>query len=406
MLDDSAQAPGRLRFPCRRIDPFTPPEQYVGEHGRPSLVDLEYGGQAWLVTEYKHARRVLGDTGFSSDSTRPAYPRFPVAPPKRMPGHFLSMDAPEHTRLRRTIANGFTVHALHPMRTVMVAYATELVDRVIRPDQPFDLVEEFAAPLHGRVMARLFGVPAEDHDLFRHCAEGLFAVETSPLSRAAATARLKRYLHRLLRDRARHENGSVIARLASNVESGDLTEDDAVGIAHLIVMAGQESTIGLLGLVIASLMRDRSEWRRVCDEPNRWARPAVREALRYWTVVHHGVARVAIEAADLSGAKVAAGDPVVVHLPSANRDPVMFLNPGQFRLARDPRTHLAFGHGMHRCLGGALTELEASIAVEALARRVPNLQLAMDEEKIEFLHDRLVYGVRKLLLVDTTGVIL
>jgi cytochrome P450 len=171
----------------------------------------------------------------------------------------------------------------------------------------------------------------------------------------------------------------------------------------LILVAGLETTVGLLALTVLSLLRDNGQWELVSRDPGRWAAPAVREALRYWTVVHHGVARVATRDVRLSGQQIRAGDAVVVHLPTANRDPRKYTDPDSFEITRDVRHHIAFGHGLHRCLGASLVQIEVTAAVEALARQVPGLAMAMAEEEVCYLHHMLVFGLQELVLAAGQG---
>jgi len=376
-----------------------PPREYAIGGGRPYRVSLAYGGDAWLITGYHAARTVLADTSFSSDSTRPDYPNFPLASRHRIPGHFLSMDPPEHTRLRRTVAADFTAQGLKALRPTMEAVAVELVEAMARQGPPADLIDGFAIPLHGRLVAELLGVPAGDRPFFQACARALQLHDASAAQRMAAGGRMNQYLNRLILTRraSASAGADVLSRLAMpQSDGGQLGLEDAVGVANLILVAGLETTVGLLGLTVLALLRDRAQGDLVRADPRSWAAAAVRESLRYWTVVHHGVARVATRDVEVSEQPIRAGESVVVHLPTANRDPEVYPDPDAFDIARDAQGHLAFGHGPHRCLGGTLAQLEVSAAIEVLAGRLPGMRLLDPAAEASFLHHMLVYGVREL----------
>lgn len=388
------QAP---EFPVPRTDPYAPPAEYASVDGAPRRVRLAYGGQAWLVTGYRQSRAVLADPSFSSDATLPEYPNFPLASKRYVPGHFLSMDAPEHTRLRRTVAGDFSAAALKPLRPAILGHCATLVDAMVADGSPADLVDRVAVPLPAMVAAELLGVPVEDRPVFQAAARDLQVHAATAARRTVAGGRMNRYLAGLVENKRRRPGTDLLSRLAVTPQAQrGLDDEELIGVANLILVAGLETTAGLLGLTVLTLLREQAQGERVRADPARWAEPAVREALRYWTVVHHGVARVATRDVEVGGRTVRAGEAVVVHLPTANRDPSVFPAPERYDIGRDARGHLAFGHGMHRCLGAVLAQTQASAAVEVLFARLPGLRRADDTEEPLFLHDMLVYGVRRL----------
>jgi cytochrome P450 len=385
-------------FPVARADPYAPPAEYRGESGAaPRRVSLAYGGAAWLVTGYRDARAVLADTSFSSDSTHPAYPNFPLASKRPVPGHFLSMDPPEHTRLRRLVAREFTAGALKALRPGIGEHASALVTAMVRGGAPDDLVRAVAVPLPALVAAELLGVPAEDRPVFQAVARDLQVHDASAARRAAAGGRMNRYLDELIGAKRHGRGADLLSRLAGpSAAAGQLSRQELIGMANLILVAGLETTAGLFGLTVLVLLRNPAQAELARSDPGRWSEPAVCESLRYWTVVHHGVARVATRDVRMSGRLIRAGDAVVVHLPTANRDPAVYPDPAMFDISRDAHAHLAFGHGVHRCLGGALAQLQASVALAELLRQCPGLRLPDPSAEPPFLHDMLVYGLRQL----------
>lgn len=394
-----------MLFPLKREDPFVPPAAYrSGEDEAPLRVRLVYGGEAWLVTGHRTARAVLSDsTGFSSDSTRPGYPAFPLFSKRPVPGHFLAMDAPDHTRLRRTVAAHFTGVRTQARSEAMTATAAELVEAMRDTGSPGDLVSAVSVPLPCLSSADMLGTPLEDRDFFLACTRDLQRHDATQAQRTLAAGRLNRYLVKILEAKMRHPGDDVLSVLAAAVsadrhpaEEDVLTLEEAVGVANLLIIAGLETTAGLLSLTVLSLLRDPGQFALVRSAPRQWAGPAVAEALRYWTLVQHGAARVATRDTELAGRPVRAGDAVIVHLASANRDPSAFAAPDAFDITRGTRNHLAFGHGAHHCLGSAVSQLQAELAVVELVTRLPGLRLAEPETAPEFLEDMLVYGLRSL----------
>lgn len=385
-------------FPQARSDPAHPPAGYARDGTRqPWRIPLAYGGEAWLVTGFADARQILADPSVSSDPARPGYPNFPLATRERVPGHFLSMDAPEHTRLRSVVASGFTASSLRAIEPVVAAMADRLV-AASAAVPPFDLISRVAVPLHGGVIAQLMGVPAEDQQLFQDCTRRLQRHDASAVSRIAATAKLSRYLTDAL---ARHDPAyanTMLGVLARSRDAGAVTDAEAAAAASLILVAGLETSVGLCGLTVLALLRYRDQWDLVAGDPARWAVRAVNESLRYWGLVQHGVARVATRDVRVRGHVIHSGEAVVVHLPTANRDPGHFTDPNRFDITRAERGHLAFGHGPHHCLGAGLAQIEVSAALTALARHAPSLTLAQPEDELRYLDHMLVYGLEELLL--------
>lgn len=387
-----------MLFPVKRHDPFDPPSAYRPE-GAPKLrrVGLSYGGEAWLVADYQTARSVLADSAsFSSDSTRPGYPTFPLASKRPIPGHFLTMDPPDHTRLRQLIASEFSAKQVRSREARITATAVELIEKLRHTGGPADLVSVVAVPLPGISASELLGTPMADRDFFLDCTRDLQLHDATQAQRVLAAGRMNRYLEKLLVDKTRRPGDDLLSRLAKLVDVNVLSMTEAVGVANLVIVAGLETTAGLFALTILSLLRDSAQGDLVRANPQRWKGPAVAEALRYWTLAQHGVARTAIKDVDIAGELIREGDAVVIHLASANRDPETYSEPDNFDITREARNHLAFGHGVHRCLGSIVAQSTAEIAVAELTTRLPSLRLADPAVELEFLEDMLVYGLREL----------
>ncbi|GAA2835549.1 cytochrome P450 [Kitasatospora sp. CM 4170] len=385
-------------FPVPRAQPCDPPAEYRTEEGEPlRRVPLSYGGEAWLVTGYKQARAVLADHhGFSSDSTLPGYPAFPLSSKRTVPGHFLSMDPPQHTRLRQLVAAEFSGSRVRALRPALAASAEELIDRMTAAGGPQDLVSALAVPLPALSASQTLGTPLADRDFFLACTRDLQTHDATVAQRVLAAGKMNQYLEQLFTAKRTGTDQDLFSRLARSLDDGVLTMAELVGVANLIVVAGLETTAGLFSLTMLSLLADRRQGDLVREDPERWAGPAVAEALRYWTLVQHGVARVATRDVELGGRLIRAGDGVVVHLATANRDRSVFEEPDRFDLTRGVRSQLAFGHGIHRCLGSFLAQTQTELAVAVLMRRLPGLRLAEPQAEPAFLAEMLIYGLRNL----------
>jgi cytochrome P450 len=387
-----------LTFPQKRPNPYTPPPEYRSPDGAElHRCALSYGGEAWLVTGLRAARQILADsTSFSSDSTRPDFPAFPLASKRTIPGHFLSMDPPEHTRLRRLIADDFSGGRVKNMRPTIAATVSELVEAMIARGGTADLVEAVALPLPAITASQVLGTPVEDRDFFVECVRRMQIHDASTAQRVAAAGRLNQYLGRLITAKLRAPGEDLLSRLARALDDGKIDIAEAVGMANLIVVAGLETTAGLLSLAVLSLLTDEQQADLVRSDPDRWSGPAIGESLRYWTVVQHGVARVATRDVDVAGQHIREGDGVVVSLPTANRDPTVYPEPDRFDITRNVQGQVAFGHGAHRCLGSFSAQAQAELAIAELWRRLPNLRLSVPPTELSFLDDMLIYGLRGL----------
>lgn len=384
-----------MLFPVARSDPYHPPPEYLAGTA-PRRIQLSYGGEAWLITDFGAARQILGDTNFSSDSTLPEYPAFPLASKRPVPGHFLSMDPPGHTRLRRMVAADFSAQRVKAHRPRIRAAVHRLVAEMTVRGMPGDLVSDVAVPLPALSAADMLGVPSTDRDFFLACTRRLQTHSATPAQRAAAGGRVHRYLRELVSEKARGDGQDLLSRLARESAANRVSTEEVVGVANLILVAGLETTAGLVALTVLSLLHDPRQAALVRAESARWARPAVQESLRYWTLVQHGVARVATRDVVIAGQLIRSGDAVVVHLPSANRDHAVYADPDRFDITRDARGHLAFGYGVHRCLGSSIAQLQSEIAVAGILEHLPGLRLARPRSAPSFLAEMLVYGLRSL----------
>ncbi|HVW39908.1 MAG TPA: cytochrome P450 [Amycolatopsis sp.] len=354
-----------------------------------SRVDLVTGGSGWLVTRYDDARAVLGDpdrfpshpNAFIAQDTES-----PAGPP---PGFLLSYNPPEHTRLRRMLAPAFTAKRMRRLRPRVEEMVSDQLDAIERAGAPADLVPMFTLPIPSLAICELLGVPYADRAAFQDRSVRRTDFAASLEQRAAAFAETQAYLAELVAAQRATPGDDILGMLVR--EHGDtLSDPELTGVADLLLIAGHDTTAHMLALGILLLLNHPGHVAKIHDEAT------IEEMLRYLSVVHSGIPRVARENAVLGGQLIEAGDWVVCSLPSANRDETLGPEPGRFDPDRRIPGHIAFGHGIHHCLGAPLARMELGIAYPALFRRFPDLRLAVPPEDVRFHSHSVVYGVESL----------
>ncbi|EHR61883.1 cytochrome P450 [Saccharomonospora cyanea] len=380
--------------------PFDPPPQLGELQERTPLakVRLWDGSTPWLVTRYADQRTLMADPRMSSDVTKPGYPS-PAARPEGGGSSisFILMDDPEHARLRRMVTAPFTVRRVRAMRPRVQAIVDRLIDDLLAGPKPVDLVEAFALPVPSLVICELLGVPYSDHDFFQDRSKVVIKRTSSQQERMAALGELATYLDRLLGDKLAGPEDDLLSGLAERVRAGELAREDAARMGVLLLIAGHETTANMIALGTAALLEhpDQLALLRDADDPA-VVDSAVEELLRYLHITHNGRRRVALADIEFAGQVIRAGDGVVFPNDIGNRDPEAFPEPDRLDLRRDARHHVAFGFGVHQCLGQPLARLELSVVYGTLYRRIPTLRLATELDRVPFKHDGSVYGVYEL----------
>jgi cytochrome P450 len=339
-------------------------------------VTLPNGLPVWFITRYAEARAALSDPRLSNAAFEAL--DLDALPPQLRAAtnsHLLRMDPPNHTRMRKLVSAVFVPRHIERLRPRVRQITDDLLDRLVdRSDA--DLIAEYAFPLPVQVICELFGVPAEDRDRFRHWSNAIVTSVGSPVFPVQEITEYVDYLHALIeRKRAEPDNALLSALISARDDNDRLTEDELVSTVYLFVIAGHETTLNLIGNGIYLLLRDPERAGRIRARPGELPL-AIDEFLRYETPVTAGAMRIATEPMTLFGAEVAAGDRIMVSLLSANRDPGAFEEPDELRLTREPNQHLAFGHGIHYCIGAPLARLEAQVALGNFLDRFPKAQLA------------------------------
>ena len=391
-----------VSLPMRRGGPFDPPAEYRRLRGEEPVSRLAFpdGKVGWLITRHQDVRALLGDDRFSSDRRRASSPvrRFPVRrdEPAARAGSLIGMDPPEHTRYRRMLTRYFTVRRMRELAPRIEQIVSEHLGAMERSGPPADLVPAFARPIPSLVICELLGVPYEDRVTFQRCTSTLLRLDADEDAVFAARDELWQYMLGLVATKRRHPDGALLGSLIqAGVPDAALSDERLAGIGLLLLVAGHETTANMLALGTYALLCHPDQLRALREDAA-LADRAVEELLRYLTIVQFGTVRVAREDVDIAGLHIRAGETVVASLAAANRDPAQFSEPDELDLARPASQHVAFGHGIHQCLGQQLARVEMKIAFPALFRRFPALHLAVPPSQVPMRDDMFVYGVHRL----------
>ncbi|WP_009475292.1 cytochrome P450 [Rhodococcus sp. JVH1] len=385
----------------RDAGPFDPPRQITRlRETRPvSPMVFPDGHEGWLVTGYDAVRRLMADTRFSSRQDigilHVPYetPGMPAAtePSPQMPGVFIAMDPPDHTRMRRKLTGAFTVKRMKQLEDHIIDVAERQLDAMARLTPPVDLVKEFALPVPSLVICELLGVPYADRDIFQ-VNSAKFLIKDQPLDdKMAAYGALSTYLADLVTHKRAAPGDDILSDLARD---DDLTIEELTGAAFLLLLAGHETTANMLALGTFALLENPEQLTELRTDPDLLP-DAVEELLRYLSVADIFY-RYATEDIELGGETIREGSTVVVSLLAANRDPQRFDNPDTLDIRRKARGHLSLGHGVHLCLGQQLARLEMRAGFEGLLRRFPTLGLAIPAGDVKLRTDMNIYGVHEL----------
>lgn len=362
-----------------------------------SRVVLPYGGEGWLVTRYEDTKNVLGDPRFSTAAAvgREDVPRCLPRPPSPT---MVTMDPPEHTRLRKLVVKAFTAKRLAELRPRIRQIVDERLTEMERAGQPADLVAQLALPLPVTVICDMFGVPPEDHFRFVEFSEAVMSTTgASPDEIGEALGRFWAYLGELVaRRRADPSDDLLTALIAARDEEDRLSEDELIGLMLILLVAGHETTANQIANFTYLLLADRDRWEQLRGDPG-LIPGAVEELLRWVQLSVGGFSpRIAKEDVEVCGVTVRAGEAVFTHTPSANRDESVFANGGVLDLTREVNPHIAFGHGVHYCLGAQLARLELQESLAGLIQRFPSLRLALPADEVPWKSGLLVCGPEAL----------
>jgi cytochrome P450 len=399
-----AQPDGIPDYPMARATgcPFDPPPAMRALQAEAPLVKVRMwdGSTPWLVIRYAEQRALLADRRISADVTRPGYPHVTAGSRerRRLARTFISMDNPEHARLRRMVTAPFIIKRVEALRPAIQRIVDGLIDDMLAGPKPVDLVSAFALPVPSLVICELLGVPYADHDFFQRNTRVLVNRDESPEAVREAQDRLIDYLDRLVAVKLAAPADDLLSRLAvERVKTGELTRRELAMMGMLLLVAGHETTANMIALGTMALLEHPGQLAALRDTGDaKLIAGAVEELLRYLSIVHSGRRRVALEDIEIGGQVIHARDGVIMANEVANRDEDVFTDPDRLDIHRDARGHVAFGFGVHQCLGQPLARVELQVVYSTLYRRMPNLRLAIDRDQVPFKHDGLVYGVYEL----------
>ncbi|QFR00470.1 cytochrome P450 [Streptomyces phaeolivaceus] len=356
---------------------------------------------AWLVTRHHDIRTALMDSRLSADRNRPGFPHLRTDEPPMPKGTFSQYDPPEHTVVRRMLTKAFMPKNIERLKPRIRHNVDGLLDAMAQKPHPVNLHEAFGLPLPTLTMCELLGVPYGDRTVFQDNTQQILDLTLPGEEVVAAFGRMLSYLGDLLDAKARAPQDDLVSDLAVNrVSTGELPKEEAVGVLALLLLAGHDTTANFISLGTITLLRNPEQLRRLLGDTD--AVPAaVEELLRYLPLLHTGIRRIATADLEIGGVTVRAGEGVILAITAGNRDPRAFEKPEVLDLDRGwtVRGHLAWGHGIHQCVGQSLARAQLQIALPALFERFPGLRLAVDFNEVAFRDNTLFYGVHELPVV-------
>ncbi len=369
-------------------------------------VTLPSGRHVWLVTRYDDAASVLQDERFVKDWRNAPPPEqlhqvspFPREYSKLQIGNFLFKDPPDHKRLRALVSKAFTPRLIEQMRGRVQEVADALLDAVEDKGE-MDLVEDYAYPLTITVITDLLGVPAEDRNKFREWTTTAVSanwaqeyVEKVLISHMRA---FTDYLRAMFEEKRKDPEDDLVSALVRAEEAGDkLSEDELFGIVFLLLVAGYETTVGLIGNGTLALLQHPNQLQKLRDDPS-LIKDAIEELLRYATPFEVSSERFAREDVAIGETVIPKGEMVLAVMAAADRDPERFPEPDTLEITRTDNKHLAFGKGIHFCLGAPLARMEGQIAIGTLLQRMPNLRLKGSPESLTWRPGMIMRGLQGL----------
>lgn len=372
------------------------------EEGPVRRLRLVSGMPVWVITRHAEARAALTDARLSKDFRRAREvmnEQLPRDVDRRdvvesLASHMLNQDPPDHTRLRKLVAKGFTAKRVEALRPRVEELAAELLDD-IEGRSEVDLLDAFAFPLPITVISELLGVADARRDEFRRWSHALLGGGDRETSRAAAE-QMSQYLTELIAEKRRHPADDLVSALIDVREEEDrLGEHELIAMIFLLLVAGHETTVNLIGNCVLALLRHPDQFAALRADPGLVPK-AIEETLRYDGPLHAATMRYTAEPVRIGDVDIPAREIVMIALGAANRDAEQHDLAEEFHPARRSSGHLAFGHGIHFCLGAALARLEGQIAVRQLVERFPDLTIGCSADDLEWRFSTLIRGLERL----------
>ncbi len=404
MTESAAPPPEVLR-----ADYFQHPLDYftrMREEGPVVPVVPPGGGPPWwMVTRYEDVRAALANPRLHKDWLgKLASPDFvPDEVTSYLSVHLLNADPPAHTRLRKLVTRAFTARRVAGLRPRVEAISAALLDavevRLKAGEDTIDLIEAFAFPLPVTVICELLGVPVRDQAQFREWSDVIVASEPEPGAVHTAGIAMFRYFTDLVAAKRAGPADDLVSALVEASESSEsgesLSQNELIAMLFLLMVAGHETTTNLIASGVLALLANPAELARLRSDPALLP-GAVEELLRYANPLNHATERFTLEPLEIGGVTIPARSWVICVTSSANRDPAHFADAGQLDVGRDAGGHVAFGHGIHYCLGAPLARLEGEVAFGALLARFPSIALAADPATLRWRPSSLIHGLESL----------
>lgn len=384
-------------FPMARRCPHHPPPEYAEMRVRGAAVRVNFlGTPVWAITRHAEARDLLTDSRVSTDPASPGHPFGALAATaERMAGQLTDMDPPEHSAHRRMLISEFGVRRVREMRPAIERSVDDLLDGMAAAGAA-DLVEAYGLPLASAIMCQLLGVPERDHAFFhdRACAMlgGVFSSRDADVARMEMLA----YLDDLVRGHKPGQDGVIDRLLTIRHDTGEPTHEAIVGMCFMLLLAGHHTTATMIPLGVHTLLDHPDQLAQLRAEPALWP-VAVDELLRFHSIVDWmSFDRVAIADIDVGDERIHAGEGIFVLGAAANRDERAFERPDDFNIHRRSRHHLAFGVGIHQCLGQSLARTELEISYRRLFDRFPTIRIQPPAAGLSFKYDAAMFGLQEL----------
>jgi cytochrome P450 len=376
--------------------PLAPPPEFAQWRAAEGLQRALWRHEpTWVISRYEDIRAALTDPRLSANTLGDLRAKSADEVDVVV---FARIDDPEHNRLRRMMTRDFTFRRAESMRPQIQGLVDGALDDMIHNGPPADLVHDFALPVPSLVISLLLGVPYEDHEFFQHqSTKGLDSRSTDD-EKLAAIGAMFDYMWKLAQLKDREPGDDLMSRLMTDyVAKGELSRETAVMNGVILLQAGHETAAGMIALGTVALLQHPEQLQRLreTDDPVLIAN-IVEELMRYLSIVHSQVDRVALEDLTINGQLIRAGDPVLMNLPAGNWDAAFVDNADIFDIDRNPRGHLGFGFGVHQCIGQNLARVELQIALATLVRRLPGLRLAVPQEELSFGDEQEIYTIHEL----------
>lgn len=376
--------------------PLAAPPEFAQWREQPGLRRAMFGGNpVWVVSRYRDIRAALVDPRLSAKTIPDSI--LPTDADNKVAVMFARTDDPEHHRLRRMMTSNFTFRRCESMRPHIQDMVDHYLGRMIDNGAPADLVREFALPVPSMVIALLLGVPPEDLAIFQHNTTKGLDQKSTDEEKGQAFGAMYAYIEELVERKAREPGDDLISRLLTEyVATGQLDHTTTAMNSVIMMQAGHETTANMIALGTVALLEHPEVFERLgqTDDPAVIAN-IVEELMRYLSIVHSQVDRVATEDLVIGGQLIRAGEFVLMSLLAGNWDAEFVDHPESFDADRNARGHLGFGYGVHQCIGANLARVEMQVAFATLARRLPGLRLAVPPEQLRF-KDANIYGMKEL----------